>query len=79
MNIRKFKVATFYDSDRPARPCTSRVRTYTRDYNEEWPDCIVYECIAASSADARRQAAKKRVNHELFRPRRKASANADKT
>jgi hypothetical protein len=52
-----YRVGTFREEN-PGR--CARVRAYTRWWNPEWPDCVVYEVTAGSARAARVAAAKHR-------------------
>lgn len=62
--LRTIHVATYWHP-RKNRPCrVSQVHCYTRDYNPQWDGYVGFDVEAASGTEAKRVAARLRVEHE---------------
>jgi len=59
--MKTFRVATYAHKSKTGRLF---VNAYTRTYSEDWHGCVVYDVLANSGSDAKKEAIRRRMESE---------------
>lgn len=63
--MKPIKVYTYYRPVPGKPPTKSRISAYTVWASSDWPGCVVYEIVASSGADAKKNAIQLRLADEF--------------